>query len=71
MECCREAQGKWHSPLVVSKDSKEEGKKRERRLVEEDRKARGRWRIPPKNPGPCFFNYIPQKRENSFSDSSQ
>ena len=55
MECCREAQGKWHSPLVVSKDSKEEGKERERRLVEEDRKARGRWRIPPKNPGPIFF----------------
>ena len=26
-----EAQGKWHGPLVVSKDSKEEGKGRERR----------------------------------------
>ena len=26
-----EAQGKWHSPLVVSKDSKEEAKERERR----------------------------------------
>ena len=38
------AQGKWHSPLVVSKDSKKEGKERERRLAEEDRKAQTLWR---------------------------
>ena len=64
------------------KNSKEEGKERERRYVEEERKARERWKrnlinvsffiiyffIPPKNPGPIFFffYYIPQKRENTF-----
>ena len=61
-----EAHGKWHSPLVVSKDSKYVGKKRERWLVEEERRARGGWRISPENPGPIFKNYILKKRKSIF-----
>ena len=55
--------------IVVMKNSKEEGKERERRYVEEERKAREEWKrnlinvsffiiyffILPKNPGPIFF----------------
>ena len=59
-------QGKRHSPLVVSKDSKGE-------VVDEERKARERWRnvfsflFPLKIPGPIFFLITsPKKRETHF-----
>ena len=60
--------------LVVSKGRKGEGK---REIVSGGR-TEGKEKvekavfffIPPKNPSPIFFNYIPKKGENPFLDSS-
>ena len=64
-----EAQGKRLSPLVVSKDSKGEGKAEtvsERRTEGKGKVEEGVFFfIPPKIQAP-FFNYIPKKRETPF-----
>ena len=67
-------QGKKHSPLVVSKDSKGEGEGETvsgRRTEGKGKVEKGAFFfIPPKNPGPIFFNYIPKKEGNPLLDSS-
>ena len=67
-------QGKKHSPLVVSKDSKGGGEGETvsgRRTEGKGKVEKGAFFfIPPKNPGPNFYYYIPKKRGNPFLDSS-
>ena len=63
-------QGKRHSPLVVSKGSKGEGEGETvsgQRTEDKEKVEKGVFFfIPPKNPGPIFLNYIPNKRETLF-----
>ena len=58
-------QGKRHSPLVVSKDSKGEG---ERETVSGRRTERkgAFFFIPPKNRGPIFLKLHPPKKGKPF-----
>ena len=65
--------GTRHSLLVVSKDSKGEGEG-DGKWTKNGRQGKGGegafFFIPPKNPVPIFFNYIPKKKGNPFLDSS-
>ena len=56
--------------LVVSKDRKGETVTGGRTEGKEKVEKAVFCFIPPKNPGPIFFNYIPKKGENPFLDSS-
>ena len=64
------AQGKRHSPLVISKDNKgeEEGETGSERRPEGTGKVERDvfFFIPPKNPGPIFKITSPQKKGNLF-----
>ena len=67
-QCC--GSSRWHSPLVVSKDSKGEEKGETRTVSGRRTEGKGKvekgdiFFIPPKNQGPIFFLII--KRETLF-----